>query len=43
MEAKGYVRCPACNQWRAELGVDGICEPCETEDEIESAITCSRS
>lgn len=36
---RATVLCPACNQWRAELGVDGSCEPCEIEDEIESAIT----
>lgn len=38
MEAAGYVLCPACNQWRTELNDDGICEPCDIEDEIESAI-----
>ncbi len=38
MDAKGCVMCLACNQWRSEPGVDGICQSCEIEDEIEPAI-----
>ena len=35
----GYVLCPRCREWCDELGEDGICDPCEIDQEIDSAIT----